>query len=110
MLHNKLTQAATFIGAGVGIVIFFFFGLLPGSFLGGAMGLSLAGKLFGLPLSPTLLPKMIIAASMAFGALLFGLVITFIFAALGSIGGICLERLVGSEGPPPEVARLNPKK
>ncbi len=109
-MRHRWTQAATFIGAGIGLVIFAFFGLLPGSFLGGAMGLSLAGKLFGLPLSPTLLPKMIIAASMAFGAVLFGLVITFIFAALGSIGGFCLERLAGSEAHPPEVARLDTKK
>jgi len=109
-MPHKWTQATTFIGAGVGLVIFCFFGLLPGSFLGGAMGLSLAGKIFGLPLSPTLLPKMIIAASMAFGAVLFGLVITFIFAALGSLGGVFLERLIGTENPPPEVARLNSKK
>ena len=110
MHQNKLTQAATFVGAGIGLVIFAFFGLLPGSFLGGAVGLNLAGKIFGLPLSPTLLPKMIIAASMAFGVVLSGLVIIFIFAALGSIGGVCLERLVGSGAPPPEVARLNSKK
>ncbi len=109
-MHHKWTQAATFIGAGVGLVIFAVFGLLPGSFLGGAAGLNLAGKIFGLPLAPTLLPKMIIAASMAIGAAFFGLVITLTFAALGSIGGVCLERLVGSQTPPPEVASLNSKK
>ena len=109
-MHHKWAQAATYIGAGIGLIIFAFFGLLPGSFIGGAIGLSLAGKLFGTPLVPSLFPKMIIAASMAFGSVLFGAVITFIFAALGSMGGICLERLVGSDTPFAETAHLNAKK
>lgn len=49
-MHYKWAQAAIYIGAGVGLVIFAFFGLLPGSFLGGAIGLNLAGKIFGTPL------------------------------------------------------------
>ena len=65
---------------------YFFFGLLPGSFLAGAIGLNLAGKLFGTTLVPSLFPK-IVAVSMSFGAVLFGIVITFVFAALGSMGG-----------------------
>jgi len=109
-MHHKRAQAATYIGAGVGLVIFAFFGLLPGSFLGGAIGLNLAGKLFGTPLAPSLFPKIIVAASMAFGAILFCAVITFVFAALGSMGGLCLERLAGSDTPPPEAVRLNSKK
>jgi hypothetical protein len=110
IMHQKWVQAATYIGAGVGLVIFTFFGLLPGSFLGGAIGLNLAGKLFGTPLVPSLFPKIIVAVSMAFGAVLFGIVITFVFAALGSMGGLCLERLAGSDNQPPEVACLNSKK
>jgi hypothetical protein len=47
---------------------------------------------------------------MAFGAVLFGAVIMFIFAALGSIGGVCLERLAGSDTQPSETAHLNSKK
>ena len=109
-MHHKWPQAAMYIGAGVGIVIFAFFGLLPGSFLGGAIGLNLAVKLFGSPLVPSLFPKIIVAASMAFGAVLFGTVITFVFAALGNIGGLCLERLAGADTSSPEAARLNSKK
>src|SRR5512147_970621 len=41
----------TYIGAGCGVVLFAVFGLLPGSFLGGVMGLNIAGMLFGLPLA-----------------------------------------------------------
>ena len=109
-MHYKWAQAATYIGAGVGLVIFAFFGLLPGSFLGGAIGLNLAGKIFGTPLAPSLFPKIIIASSMAFGAVLFGTVIIFIFAALGGIGGVCLDRMVGSDAPSSETAHLNAKK
>jgi hypothetical protein len=110
IMHRKWSQAATYIGAGVGLVIFVFFGLLPGSFLGGAIGLNLAGRLFGTPLASSLMPKIIVAASMAFGAVLFGIVITFVCAALGSIGGLCLERLAGSDAPSSEAVRLNSKK
>jgi hypothetical protein len=110
VMNHKWAQAAMYIGAGVGLVIFVFFGLLPGSLLGGALGLNLAGKLFGTPLVPSLLPKIIVAASMAFGAVLLGAVITFVFAALGSFGGLCLERLAGSDTPPPETARIDSKK
>ena len=110
IMHHKWTQAATYIGAGVGLVIFAFFGLLPGSFLGGAIGLNIAGRIFGSPLVPTLFPKIIISVSMAFVAVLFGVVIIFIFAALGNIGGFCLMRLAGSDSPSPETAHLNSKK
>jgi hypothetical protein len=110
IMHHKWTQDAAYIGAGVGLVIFAFFGLLPGIFLGGAIGLNFAGMIFGSPLAPSLVPKIIVASSMAFGAVLFGAVIMFIFAALGSIGGICLERLVGSDTPPSETAHPNSKK
>lgn len=109
-MHHKWTQAATYIGAGAGLVIFAFFGLLPGSFLGGAIGLNIAGRIFGSPLVPTLFPKIIISVSMAFVAVLFGVVIIFIFAALGNIGGFCLMRLAGSDSPSPETAHLNSKK
>jgi predicted cobalt transporter CbtA len=109
-MYHKWNWAATYIGAGVGLVIFVFFGLLPGSFLGGAIGLNIAGRMFGSPLVPTLFPKIIIFVSMAFVAVLFGVVIIFIFAALGNIGGFCLMRLAGSDTPSPETAHLNSKK
>jgi predicted cobalt transporter CbtA len=109
IMYHKWTWAATYIGAGVGLVIFAFFGLLPGSFLGGAIGLNIAGRMFGSPLVPTLFPKVIISVSMAFVAVLFGVVIIFIFAVLGNIGGLCLMRLAGSDTPSPETAHLNSK-
>ena len=58
IMHHKWVQAATYISAGVGLVIFFFFEVLPGSFLGRAIGLNLAGKLSALLLCHRFFPRL----------------------------------------------------
>ena len=40
MKEGKYTRKLAYIGAGCGLVLFAIFGLLPGSFLGGVMGLN----------------------------------------------------------------------
>src|SRR5512144_1199805 len=69
----------TYIGAGCGVVLFAVFGLLPGSFLGGVMGLNIAGMLFGLPLASGVVSRLIVAASMVTGVMVS--VIMFITAS-----------------------------
>ena len=39
MKENRLAKKMAYMGAGCGLVLFAVFGLLPGSFLGGVMGL-----------------------------------------------------------------------
>lgn len=107
---SKWTQATTYIGAGVGIIIFALFGLLPGSFLGGAIGLSLSGKVFGTPLASQLLPKIIVAVSMACGALFSAITIIFIFVALGRCAGSCLGWLFHADSEPATTIQLRSKK
>ena len=51
-MNTILSRKTAYIGAGAGLVLFAIFGLLPGSLLGGAMGINIAGWLFGLPLHP----------------------------------------------------------
>ncbi len=108
-MHAKWTQAALYAGAGAGIILFILFGLLPGSFLGGAIGLTVAGTIFGRPLSPALLPKIIIVCSMAAGALVFAVSIIFTCALLGKIAGRCAAWFVAGPASP-ESAHLRPKK
>jgi hypothetical protein len=72
-----------YIGAGAGIILFAILGLLPGSFVGGAIGVNIATKIFGTPLEASLLPKIIIAAAMITGTFAAGLV----FIAGSSLAG-----------------------
>ena len=106
-MHHKWAQAATYTGAGVGLVIFVFFGLLPGSFLGGAIGLNLAGRIFGSPLTPALFPK--VTASMAFGAVLFGIVIIFFLLYTRHYRSGLPSAAGRFSYLPPEAARLDSK-
>ena len=59
MKDTTYTKKLAYMGAGCGVVLFAVFGLLPGSFLGGVMGLNIAGILFGTPVGAGLLPRMI---------------------------------------------------
>src|SRR5512137_1950080 len=69
MKDTTYTKKMAYMGAGCGVVLFAVFGLLPGSFLGGVMGLNLAGIVFGTPVGTGILPRMIVAASMLIGVM-----------------------------------------
>jgi hypothetical protein len=74
-MKNSISKNAAYIGAGSGLVLFAIFGLLPGSLLGGAAGIKFAGMLFGLPLDPGILSRIIVLASMLVGILVAGIAI-----------------------------------
>ena len=61
---ERMAPKTTYLGAGIGLVLFAIIGLLPGSLLGGAMGLNIVGVLFGYPVTASLLSRIIVAASM----------------------------------------------
>jgi hypothetical protein len=63
------------------------FGLLPGSLIGGAAGINIAGLLFGLPLEPGLISRMIVLASMLVGVLVAGIVIVTATSTVGWLAG-----------------------
>jgi hypothetical protein len=73
------------------LVLFALFGLLPGSLLGGAAGINIAGWLFGLPLQPGLLSRIIVLAAMLTGVLVAGIVIVTASATVGWLVGKVLE-------------------
>ena len=72
MKETKYTKKLAYMGAGCGVVLFAVFGLLPGSFLGGVMGLNIAGTLLGVPVTSGILSRMIVAASMVTGVMVSG--------------------------------------
>ena len=57
----------TKIGAGIGFIAFLVFGAIPGLFYGGAMGLVMNAALFGVPVEPVVLTRVITGGGMVLG-------------------------------------------
>lgn len=83
MKETRYAKKLAYIGAGCGIVLFAVFGLLPGSFLGGVMGLNIAGTLLGVPVSSGVISRLIVAVSMMAGVMVSGIM----FVTASSLGG-----------------------
>jgi hypothetical protein len=64
---------------------------MPGSLLGGAMGLNIAGWIFGLPLEPGLVSRVFVLASMLIGVLVAGIVIVTASTTIGWFAGKMFE-------------------
>jgi small-conductance mechanosensitive channel len=90
-MKNTIAKKGAYIGAGAGLVLFAIFGLLPGSLLGGAMGINIAGWMFGLPLEPGLISRAIVLVSMLVGVLVAGIVIVTATTTVGWLAGRMLE-------------------
>jgi hypothetical protein len=93
MKDTTYTKKLAYMGAGCGVVLFAVFGLLPGSFLGGVMGLNFAGILFGTPVGAGLLPRMIVAASMLVGVMVSGTMFIMASTTLGWLAGSSVDSL-----------------
>jgi small-conductance mechanosensitive channel len=90
-MKTTIARKTAYIGAGAGLVLFAIFGLMPGSLLGGAMGINIAGWLFGLPLQPGLVARVIVLASMLIGVLVAGIVMVTATSTIGWLLGRLLE-------------------
>lgn len=93
MKTNTNTKKLAYLGAGCGIVLFAIYGLLPGSFLGGVMGLNIAGSLLGAPVSSGLLSRLIVAASMITGVMISGVIFITAFSTAGWLTGAVVGAL-----------------
>lgn len=90
---KRIANQITYAGAGAGLVLFALVGLLPGSVLGGAMGLNLVGVLFGYPVTSALLPRLIVSASMLCGVMVTGLMFVVAFSLAGWLLGTVADAL-----------------
>lgn len=90
-MKTTIARKTAYIGAGAGLVLFALFGLMPGSLLGGAMGINLAGWLFGLPLHPGLVARVIVLVSMLIGVLVAGIVMVTATSTIGWLVGKVLD-------------------
>jgi len=90
-MKTTISRKTAYIGAGAGLVLFALFGLLPGSLMGGAAGINIAGWIFGLPLQPGLLSRVIVLSSMLVGVLVAGIVMVTATSTVGWLVGKVLE-------------------
>ena len=90
-MNTNLSRKTAYIGAGAGLVLFAIFGLLPGSLLGGAAGIKFAGILFGLPLEPGIVSRVIVLASMLVGVMVTGIILVTATGTLGWLVGRVLQ-------------------
>lgn len=90
-MNTTLARNSAYIGAGAGLVLFAIFGLLPGSLLGGAAGIKVAGMCFGLPLEPGILSRSIVLISMLAGVLVSGIAIITASTTAGWLLGSALD-------------------
>ena len=85
------SRKTAYAGAGTGIVLFAVKGLLPGSFLGGVIGLGIVRSLLGAPANSIFLPRFIVGLSMLVGILISGI----IFIAGTTAAGWLIGYVVG---------------
>ncbi len=90
-MKNAISRKTAYVGAGAGLVLFALFGLLPGSLIGGAAGINIAGWLFGLPLDPGVISRAIVLMSMLAGVLIAGIAIVTASTMVGWLVGKVLE-------------------
>ena len=90
---GEMAKKGLYIGIGAGLVLFALVGLLPGSFIGGVVGLNIAGRIFGLPLTASVMPRIIVSLSMVLGVMLAGVVFVVGFSLLGWVTGHAVDMI-----------------
>ncbi len=97
MKKTNYTKKLAYMGAGCGVVLFGIFGLLPGSFLGGVMGLNIAGTLLGTPVTSGVLSRLIVAASMVVGVMVSGVMFIMASSISGWLIGSAVDALMAEK-------------
>lgn len=92
-MKERFSKKLTYMGAGCGVVLFAIFGLLPGSFLGGVMGLNIAGSLLGTPVTAGIASRLIVAASMVVGVMVSGILFVTASSLVGWLIGTVVDGL-----------------
>lgn len=106
MKTEGTAKKAALVGAGAGLVLFAIIGLLPGSFIGGVVGLNIAGGLFGLPLTSALLPRVIVGISMLLGVFVSALIFVTSSSILCWLIGFVVDSLKADKASVPAEAKV----
>ena len=87
---DTMASRLTYVGGGVGLGLFAIFGIVNASFVGGIIGLNLAGMISGFPVDSTLLARALVVIGMIVGIMVAGM----IFIMTGAIAGWALGKTV----------------
>jgi len=93
MKARETAKKMAYMGAGAGLVLFAVIGLLPGSLLGGVIGLNMAGSLFGFPVSSALMLRLIVGISMLLGVFVSAVIFTAGSTSLGWLIGCAIDSI-----------------
>ena len=91
MKKRETAKKGLYIGVGVGLLLFVLVGLLPGSLLGGLVGLKIVEVVFGGPMTHAILPRIILAVCMIAGILFSAVAYVFGSGLIGWCAGHMLE-------------------
>jgi len=94
-MKTTIANKMAYLGTGAGLILFAIFGIMPGTLVGGAMGLSVAGAIFGTPVEPGVLARMLLAASMLVGILVTGFLMVTAAATVGWLAGTAVDAIAG---------------
>jgi len=84
---ERMSTMLTYTGGGIGLGLFAVFGVLRSSFIGGIIGINIAGLIMGLPLESNILSRIIVALGMLMGIMVAGLIFVSAGAILGWLIG-----------------------
>lgn len=90
-MKTQMSLKGLYVGAGAGLVLFVVIGLLPGTFIGGAIGLTIATHIFGGPLGTALLPRLFVGAAMVVGVLVSGILFVVGASSVGWLAGSIID-------------------
>lgn len=93
MKTATMAKKGLYTGVGAGLVLFALIGLLPGSFIGGVIGLNIAGSIFGFPVTASIMPRIIVAISMLLGVILSGVAFVVGSALIGWLAGHVVDTI-----------------
>ncbi len=85
--RDGMARKAGLAGAAIGLVLFALVGLLYGSLIGGTMGLEIVNSVFHETAGPSLLSRVIVAASMLAGVIVAGIVSVGVCTSIGWVAG-----------------------
>ena len=102
-MKKGIANKMAYLGLGAGMILFALFGIMPGTLLGGAAGLGVAGAIFGTPVEPGVAARMLLAVSMLLGVMITGLVIVTTTSTVGWLVGTAADALAGKERKAAEV-------
>lgn len=96
-MRKNMKNRMMYLGVGAGVLLFLIYGLLPGSFLGGAVGLSIAGMILGFPVEPGIIARAVIVLSMVAGVMVSGIIFIITPSFIGWLIGRGIDALSGEK-------------